>query len=353
MATWRDYQEQVADHFRVLGFHAETDAIVVGARATHAIDVLVKFNAAGVPVTWAVECKRWSRPVPKERVLVLAGVIDDIGADRGLLVADSGFQSGAISAARHSRITLTSLPDLATDAADELRRASTDATLRGIADLASAVRRLWHWTLPQCQPPLLPVDAVLEAAARSFDLQTIVAPRLVSDELPVQVPLGGERVTALTGEEAVKLLDAELIAVRRALQPLASRVVEAADSARQGHQQLSDAAMTLVDVGRLLHREGRLDDVRAHDFVAAMVAIDAASTELVTGLPDAVRDLVRGFMQHLFSSTYNVSETEHPDWEVERRRLVRFLEDIARKIDDVDVVDIIAGVSTETGPVGA
>ncbi len=83
-----------------------------GARGAHDVDVLVEFTSAGLSVRWIVECKAWKRAIPKERVLVLVGVVEESGADRGLIVAESGLPGGAVRVAQHSNITLTSLDDL-------------------------------------------------------------------------------------------------------------------------------------------------------------------------------------------------------------------------------------------------
>lgn len=80
---WFLYQERVARSFRALGVSARTNVSVQDARGKHDIDVLVEFESAGVGVTWVVECKAGKRPVGKDRILVLAGVVDDVGADQG------------------------------------------------------------------------------------------------------------------------------------------------------------------------------------------------------------------------------------------------------------------------------
>ena len=43
---------------------------------------------------------------------MLAEVVKDVGADRGVLLSESGFQSGAARAAKNTNIELTSLKDL-------------------------------------------------------------------------------------------------------------------------------------------------------------------------------------------------------------------------------------------------
>jgi len=110
--TWRDYQEDVAKFFRELGCDAEVDARVQGARASHKIDVWVTFHRFGLEHKWAIECKQYKRPIPKEKVLALKGVIDDIGADRGVLIAESRFQPGATNAALSTNISLLTFTEL-------------------------------------------------------------------------------------------------------------------------------------------------------------------------------------------------------------------------------------------------
>ena len=89
-ANWKDYQEEAARFFRALGLEAQTDVTVRGVRTTHDIDVLVKSHHAGFDVTWIVECKQWNTRVSKLHVLALREIVSDVGADRGILLAESG-----------------------------------------------------------------------------------------------------------------------------------------------------------------------------------------------------------------------------------------------------------------------
>lgn len=98
---------------------------------------------AGIEQLWLIECKRWARPVPKERALTLLGVVADIGADRGLMFSESGYQAGALRVAANTNVTLTSLEDFRANAASEL----TDLQIRGLDSklerLARAYESLW------------------------------------------------------------------------------------------------------------------------------------------------------------------------------------------------------------------
>lgn len=111
-SNWREYQDEVASFFRRQGCDAEVEKQVQGVRAKHDIDVYVTFFRSGIKCTWVVECKLWKTRVPKEKVMALRTIVEDLGADRGIIVSESGFQSGALDAVRDSNITLvTSLEE--------------------------------------------------------------------------------------------------------------------------------------------------------------------------------------------------------------------------------------------------
>ena len=117
---WKKYEQQAAEFFRSLGCHVEIGATIKGARAKHKIDVWVVFTRFGIETKWVVDCKFWRKPVTKEKVLALTGVAQDVGADRGVLVSQRGFQAGAVRAAEHTNVTLTSLEDLKRTAQNDL-----------------------------------------------------------------------------------------------------------------------------------------------------------------------------------------------------------------------------------------
>ncbi len=132
---WKGYQEAAAVYFRSLRLTAEVEATVKGARATHAIDVWVTFTRYGISGRWVVECKNWKSRVTKEKVMALQSVIQDIGADKGFLLSESGFQRGAHQAAEHTNITLTTLKDLQSVAEEDLLMTSLAQMSREVAQL--------------------------------------------------------------------------------------------------------------------------------------------------------------------------------------------------------------------------
>jgi hypothetical protein len=142
MKQWEQYEHQAAGLLGELGFSAEVNASLTEANgAVHAIDVVARRTVASVDLLWIVECKCWNKPVPIEKVLALRALVGDLGADRGLLMSESGFQSGAIRTASQKNITLTSLDDLRANAADEILAARVAVAEKSLMDLALRVNR--------------------------------------------------------------------------------------------------------------------------------------------------------------------------------------------------------------------
>jgi restriction system protein len=140
MTDWSDYQEEAAEFFRSIGLEANTNVAINGVRTSHDVDVVVRSNHVGFDLLWLVECKHWKTPVSKLHVLALREIISDTGADRGILMAEKGFQSGALEAAQLTNVQLTSLADLKVSAGHALGMAE----LRVIQERADQCRtRYW------------------------------------------------------------------------------------------------------------------------------------------------------------------------------------------------------------------
>ena len=151
MTSWRDYQEEAAAFFRTLELEATTDESISGARGAHAVDVAVRSRRAGITQLWIVECKLWRRSVGKLHVAALGNIVQDVGADRGILLSESGFQAGAVRLAAHSNITLASLTDLRDNAEHELMMIALDWLRIRITELerARAVENVMHQDKPR------------------------------------------------------------------------------------------------------------------------------------------------------------------------------------------------------------
>jgi restriction endonuclease Mrr len=95
----------------VTGWHVEHLDPVEGLDGTYVIDVTVRFRVAGLDFLVLFECKRHATPVKREHVQVLHAKLRSTGAQKGVVVAASGFQSGALQYARSHGIACVRLVD--------------------------------------------------------------------------------------------------------------------------------------------------------------------------------------------------------------------------------------------------
>lgn len=142
--AWKKYQEEAAAFFRSLGLDASTDEKVQGVRTTHDVDVLVKSHHVGFDITWLVECKYWKTKVSKLHVLALREIVSDVGADRGILLAETGFQSGAIEAATLTNVQVTSLAEVSETASNAIY----SMRLRELYDRVENCKKR-YWDIPK------------------------------------------------------------------------------------------------------------------------------------------------------------------------------------------------------------
>ena len=75
------------------------------------IDVYAEFTALNSKFKVLCECKQYTSSVSREKVAVLHDKIESIGAHKGILLATSDFQSGAIQYAQEHGIALIKVED--------------------------------------------------------------------------------------------------------------------------------------------------------------------------------------------------------------------------------------------------
>ncbi|MHA6721523.1 restriction endonuclease [Sphingomonas sp. RS2018] len=142
--NWKEYQEEAAEFFRSLGLEAATDVAVAGVRTSHDVDVVVKIKMVGFEATWLVECKHWKDAVNKLHVLALREIVSDVGADRGIILCEAGFQSGAIEASKLTNVQVSSLAELGTTSRSEVFA----VRLRDLYD-RNETARARYWEIPK------------------------------------------------------------------------------------------------------------------------------------------------------------------------------------------------------------
>lgn len=319
MEPWRQYQHDVAAFYRSIDMRATVDVRAVsGARASHDVDVLVEHRIGGVDVIWIIECKMWERPVSKQHVLALQSIVADVGADRGVLVSDSGFQAGAFRAAVHSNITLTSLADLRENVSDERLGASIAGLVARAYRATERVSILWLWPAPLVKKGPFDVNDVLEAAGPSLELNTTVLPHLHNRQLPVV--FSNDRI-ARTHEDAMAIASGVLDRLEADISGLEVLAAVAGCRAREQLEDLRQESMNLFERGKQFPEQG-------DQFVESMRRLDRVSSQLMEATPEQVARAVKAIMHYFIDAVYllPVSGATHGEWATHEQMIERLLD---------------------------
>lgn len=110
--SWQDLEKRVCSLFAEAGFIARHNVKIQGIRAVHQIDVLLTCKIHGIQFRTVIECKHWKARVSKEKVAALKTIMDDVGAEKGMIVSKAGFQAGARNQAQKTNIDLVLIDDL-------------------------------------------------------------------------------------------------------------------------------------------------------------------------------------------------------------------------------------------------
>ena len=202
MNNWRKFQDQVADIFSALGAEVFVEQKVQGARGTHKSDVLVQFFQYGLRVRWIIECKFWESLVPKEKGLALQAIVSDTGVDKGLLISNVGFQSGAVRAARNTNVALYTLEELTDFTISDMSKAVLERLeLKGVSlrrELLKLTVRLDDGSVPSLRRFWTPNGAtqaigMLQVLQRGFECAKLETP-------PYPYPHGEDKEFAQASE---------------------------------------------------------------------------------------------------------------------------------------------------------
>ena len=195
---WKEYQEEAAEFFRGLGLDAETDETLEGVRTKHDIDVVVRSQHVGFDILWLVECKHWKTKVSKLHILGLRQIVADLGADRGILLCEVGFQSGAIEAAGLTNIYPTSLADFQITSRDQIN----SMRIRDMFDrIESCNKRYWDLSkVDRIEHGLRP-----ESTLVGYDGQSVIGlvTELLGKALRASYPIARENLTPVVSLAAV------------------------------------------------------------------------------------------------------------------------------------------------------
>jgi restriction system protein len=101
-----DILKGYAEEQKLKNFKIEHSKKIKAFDGEYEIDVFASFEALGTRIQVLCECKRYKNPVKRNLVLELHKKLDSIGANKGILMTNNRFQSGAIEYARAHGIAL-------------------------------------------------------------------------------------------------------------------------------------------------------------------------------------------------------------------------------------------------------
>lgn len=82
---------------------------LIGTDGTYNINLTIRFQELGINFLVLVECKHHKHPIKRDYVQLLRDKVESLGAQKGILVSTSSFQSGAIEDAKVHNIALIRL----------------------------------------------------------------------------------------------------------------------------------------------------------------------------------------------------------------------------------------------------
>ncbi|MDL2232327.1 restriction endonuclease [Ruminococcaceae bacterium OttesenSCG-928-L11] len=89
----------------------EHNKIIEVSDGNYQIDGYIEFDLMGVTYKTLVECKHYKSSISREKVQVLYDKLRACGAQKGILISSSNFQSGAITYATQHGIALVQLTE--------------------------------------------------------------------------------------------------------------------------------------------------------------------------------------------------------------------------------------------------
>jgi len=105
--NWKDLQNKVAEIFKEIGYKTEIEKdIQTGRGETVNIDVFAVDEDYSPNIVYLCECKYWEKNIPKKEVYAFKAIVQDFGANYGIIISKKDFQEGAHKVAKNTNIKL-------------------------------------------------------------------------------------------------------------------------------------------------------------------------------------------------------------------------------------------------------
>ncbi|WP_167530900.1 restriction endonuclease [Paraburkholderia agricolaris] len=113
---WGGFEQLVAELNRTGEVSVEHNVVLPGrSGAPRQIDVLIRHKQGLYEHLIVAECKFWNKAVDRATVDSMATTVREVGASRGVIFSNNGFQSGAVTQAKADSIDLFLVRDLTND----------------------------------------------------------------------------------------------------------------------------------------------------------------------------------------------------------------------------------------------
>ncbi len=107
---WKEYEDLVCEAMKRenpdLTFERDIDSYGYATETKRQIDIAARGKIAGHDVFVVIDCKKYSRKLDINDVGTFITVLNDVGADIGILVTQKGFAKNAATLAKKSRVKL-------------------------------------------------------------------------------------------------------------------------------------------------------------------------------------------------------------------------------------------------------
>ena len=113
VTDWGGFEKLVAQLHETGAVSVEHNVVLTGrSGAPRQIDVVIRHKQGLYDHFVIAECKFWNSRVERADVDELVRTVQEVGASRGVIFSTKGFQSGAITQAKHDAIDLFTVRDL-------------------------------------------------------------------------------------------------------------------------------------------------------------------------------------------------------------------------------------------------
>jgi len=98
----KEYEKQVVSWLQrskgtLVSFNVQHLKYLEGSGGNYEFDAVAEFSIfEGAKIIILIECKRYSKPVQRGKMLELYAKLEDVKAHKAMMFATSGFQSGAL-----------------------------------------------------------------------------------------------------------------------------------------------------------------------------------------------------------------------------------------------------------------